>query len=68
MNITDLIVELLQQGNLVELPEIGTFGSEMQPPYHDSATGTYYPSRRTLTFSTHLNGDDSMVKMLAQRE
>ena len=68
MNITDLIVELLQQGNLVELPEIGTFGSEMQPPYHDPATGTYYPSRRTLTFSTHLNGDDSMVKMLAQRE
>ncbi|MBQ8703453.1 MAG: DUF4366 domain-containing protein [Bacteroidales bacterium] len=68
MNITDLIVELLQQGNLVELPEIGTFGSEMQPPYHDPATGTYYPSRRTLTFSTHLNGDDSMVRVLAQRE
>lgn len=68
MNITDLIVELLQQGNLVELPEIGTFGSEMQPPYHDPATGTYYPSRRTLTFSNHLNGDDSMVRVLAQRE
>ena len=68
MNITDLIVELLQQGNLVELPGIGTFGSEMQPPYHDPATGTYYPSRRTLTFSTHLSGDDSMVGVLAQRE
>ena len=68
MNITDLIVELLQQGNLVELPGIGTFGSEMQPPYHDPATGTYYPSRRTLTFSTHLGGDDSMVGVLAQRE
>lgn len=68
MNITDLIVELLQQGNLVELPGIGTFGSEMQPPYHDAASGTYYPSRRTLTFSTHLNGDDSMVRVLAQRE
>ena len=68
MNITDIIVELLQQGSLVELPEIGTFGSEKQPPYHDPATGTYYPSRRTLTFSNHLNGDDSMVKVLAQRE
>ena len=68
MNITDLIVELLQQGNLVELPEIGTFGSEIQPPYHDPATGTYYPSRRTLTFSNHCNGDDSMVQVLAQRE
>lgn len=68
MNITELIVELLQQGNLVELPEIGTFGSEMQPPYHDPATGTYYPSRRTLTFSTFTKGDDSIVKALAQRE
>ena len=68
MNITDLIVELLQQGKHVELPEMGTFGSEMQPPYHDPSTGTYYPSRRTLTFSKATTGDDSIVQALAQRE
>lgn len=68
MNITDLIIELLKQGNLVELPEIGTFGSEIQPPYHDPATGTYYPSRRTLTFSATTLGNESMVQALAQHE
>ena len=68
MNITDLIVELLQQGKQVELPGMGTFGSEMQPPYHDSATGTYYPARRTLTFSTATTGDTDIVQALAQRE
>ena len=68
MNITDLIVELLQQGKQVELPEMGTFGSEMQPPYHDRATGTYYPARRTLTFSNATTGDTGMVQALAQRE
>ena len=68
MNITDLIVELLQQGKQVELPGMGTFGSEMQPPYHDGATGTYYPARRTLTFSTATTGDTSIVQALAQRE
>ena len=68
MNITDLIVELLQQGKEVELTGMGTFGSEMQPPYHDPATGTYYPARRTLTFNTATKGDDSIVQALAQRE
>ena len=68
MNITDLIVELLQQGKQVELPGMGTFGSEMQPPYHDPATGTYYPARRTLTFSNATSGDESIVQSLAQRE
>ena len=68
MNITDLIVELLQQGKQVELPGTGTFGSEMQPPYHDPSTGTYYPSRRTITFTTATTGDESIVHALAQRE
>lgn len=69
MNITDLIIEQLQQGNLVELPGMGTFGSEMQPPYHEASTGVFYPSRRTLTFSTATSGNDSdIVRVLAQRE
>ncbi len=68
MNITDLIVELLQQGRQVELAGIGTFGSEMQPPHHDQATATYYPASRTLTFSTATSGDESIVETLAERE
>ena len=68
MNITDLIVELLQQGMQVELTGMGTFGSEMQPPHHNPATGTYYPASRTLTFSTATKGDDGIVQALAQRE
>ena len=68
MNITDLIVELLQQGRQVELAGIGTFGSEMQPPHHDLATATYYPASRTLTFSTATSGDESIVETLAERE
>ena len=38
MNITELIVELLQQGQKVELPEIGTFDSVVQSPHHDPVT------------------------------
>lgn len=68
MNITDLIVELLQQGKQVELPGMGTFGSEMQPPYHDKASGTFFPARRTLTFSSATSGDQSIVGALAERE
>ena len=68
MSITDLIVELLQQGQQVELPGMGTFGSEMQPPRHDSATGTYFPSSRTLTFSTATTGDETIIQALARRE
>ncbi len=68
MNITDLIVELLRQGKQVELPGMGTFGSEMQPPHYDKASGTYFPASRTLTFSTATSGDESIVSTLAERE
>ncbi|MBO7100824.1 MAG: SPOR domain-containing protein [Bacteroidales bacterium] len=68
MNITDLIVEQLKQGNSVELAGIGTLGSELQSPRHDKARGVYYPAHRTLVFNGATSGNDSMVNLLAERE
>lgn len=68
MNITDLIVELLQQGQKVELPEIGTFESVEQSPRHDPDARIYYPATRNIVFRTITTGDDSVVKEIARRE
>lgn len=68
MNITELIVELLQKGQRVELPEIGTFDSVTQAPRHDTASGTYYPATRNIVFRHGTSGDNSMVKIIAERD
>lgn len=68
MNITSLIVELLQSGQKVELPEIGTFDSVEQAPHHDPATRIYYPATRRIVYRESTSGDDSIVKIIAQRE
>ena len=68
MSITDIIIELLREGKQVELPGIGTFGSEMQPPHHDAEREIYYPTSRALTFTTATTGDETMVTALAERE
>ena len=68
MNITDLIVELLQKGQSIELPGIGTIGSEIKEPYHDPQTRTYYPATRAIVFDEATNGDNHIVDILAERE
>ena len=68
MNISDLIVELLQQGKRVEIPGIGTMESVLKEPYHDPATNTYYPASHTIAFGTETAGDTTMVQTIAQRE
>ena len=68
MNITELIVELLQQGQKVELPEIGTFDSVVQSPHHDPVTRIYYPSTRSIVFSEGTTGDNAIVKEIARRD
>lgn len=68
MNITELIVELLQNGQKVELPGIGTFDSEVRAPHHDPATHTYYPSTRSIVFSDATSGEGGIVDVIAQRE
>lgn len=68
MNITELIVELLQNGQKVELPGIGTFDSVLQEPHHDPATRTYYPATREIVFREGAGDDNAIVKIIAERE
>ena len=68
MNISELIVELLQQGKKVEINGIGTFESVMRNPHHDPRSNTYYPASRVVAFSEQLQGDESIVDELATRE
>ena len=68
MNITELIVELLQNGQKVELSGIGTFYSMMQSPHHDAESHIYYPASRNIVFQKETSGDESIVKIIAKRE
>ena len=68
MNITDLIVEFIQQGNVVEIPGMGTLTSSNVSAYHDAATSTYYPARRTVTLTAQQAGNKAIVRCIAERE
>ena len=68
MNITDLVVERLQQGHKVDLPGIGTLDSVMQSPRHDEATHTYYPATRSIVFNGQVSGEGDLTPTIAERE
>ena len=68
MNITDLIVEFIQQGNVVEFPGMGTLTSSNVNAYHDAATSIYYPARRTVVMTETLAGNKAVVRRIAERE
>ncbi|MBR1792824.1 MAG: SPOR domain-containing protein [Bacteroidales bacterium] len=68
MNITRLIVEVLQSGKNVEIKGIGTFSSQMVDAHHDKEKGIFYPERRSAVFSNEVVGDDSVIDILAQKE
>ena len=68
MNITDLIVELLEKGQKVEIPGIGTLDSVMQNAHHDPQTRIYYPASRIIAFNKTIVGDTNIVGELAARE
>lgn len=68
MNITDLIVELLQQGKNVEIPGIGTLRTEMQAAHHDPRTHTYYPARRVVAYSDIQSGSHDLIAVIAKKE
>ena len=68
MNITDLIVEFIQQGNVVEFPGMGTLASSNVNAYHDAATSTYYPARRTVVMTETLSGNKAVIRHIAERE
>ena len=68
MNITDLIVEFLKQGNTVELPGIGTLRNERQSAHMDDTTGTFHAEHDAILFSNNTNGNTDFVKRLAEAE
>ena len=68
MNITDLIVEFIKQGNTVEFPGMGTLSSNNVSAHHDAATGTFLPSRRTVSMVESLSGNKSIVRHIAEKE
>lgn len=68
MNITDLIVEMLEKGQKVDLPGIGTLDSVMQNAHHDPKSQTYYPASRVIAYSESAEGGDDIIKELAARE
>ena len=68
MNITDLIVEFIQQGNVVEFPGMGTLSSNNVSAHHDAATGTYHPARRTVTMAETLTGNKAIIRRIAEKE
>ena len=68
MNITDLIVELLEKGQKVVMPGIGTLDTVQRTAYHDPATHTYYPAGRAIAFSEASDEECDIVKVLAERE
>lgn len=68
MNITDLIVELLEKGQKVVMPGIGTLDTVQRAAHHDPATRTYYPAGRAIAFSEASDEECDIVKVLAERE
>ena len=68
MNITELIVEFVQQGNVVEFPGMGTLTGSNVSAHHDAATGTYYPARRTVALTATMSGNKAIVRHIADKE
>ncbi|MBQ6069553.1 MAG: DUF4366 domain-containing protein [Bacteroidales bacterium] len=68
MNITELIVEFVKQGNVVEFPGMGTLTGSNVSAHHDSATGTYYPARRTVVMNNSLSGSKAIIRHIAEKE
>ena len=68
MNITELIVDYLKQGHVVELPNIGTLSNQRQSAHMDDATRTFHAGQDAVTFSSNTNGNNDIVKYLAEVE
>jgi hypothetical protein len=68
MNITDLIVEFIKEGNVVEFPGMGTLTSSTVSAHHDAASGTYYPARRTVVMNNTQSGNQAIIRKIAESE
>ena len=68
MNLTDLIVELLQQGKSVTLPGIGTLDPKTEASRLDTANGTLSPSHKSVSISQRSDNAVDMIQQIAQKE
>ena len=68
MNISELIVDLLEKGQKVEIPGIGTLDSVIHDAHHDPQSQTLYPASRTIVYREDTTGDNSIVKSIAESE
>ena len=68
MNITDLIVEFIKEGNVVEFPGMGTLTSSTVSAHHDAESGIYYPARRTVVMTGAQNGNQAIIRKIAESE
>ncbi|GEM_PF-1699177 len=68
MNITDLIVDFIKEGNVVEFPGMGTLTSSTVSAHHDAESGIYYPARRTVVMTGAQNGNQAIIRKIAESE
>lgn len=68
MNISEQIIELIKQGETVELNGIGTFESQRVLAHFDANDRTFYPTTMQMQFSTLRHGGVDMVKIIAEKE
>lgn len=68
MNITDFIVDFIKKGNVVEFPGMGTLTSSNVDAYHDQASGTFYPARRTVVMNNTVSGNQAVIRQIAENE
>lgn len=68
MNLTDLIVELLQQGNRVALPGIGTLDPKTEASHLNTADGTFSPSHKSVSISQSTDNVVDIIQQIASKE
>ena len=68
MNISDLIVSLLEKGQRVEIPGIGTLESVVREAHHDPSSATFFPASRTIAYRAETSGDESIIKSIAEAD
>lgn len=68
MNITEYLVAYLREGKSIEIPGIGTLSSKQEEAHFDSASSTFYPSRRVIQYSNTIVGQGGFLNYIADKE
>ena len=68
MNITDYLVEYLKSGKAVSIPNAGVLTTKDVEAHFDKATGTFYPSRRTIHIEPIWSDNSDFMQFLADKE